>query len=132
MSSLWLVPPPGRVLPVRWTRSGRRHRRAWVGDGKAHIEVRAATRPGSEPVARHLEAALECVEGVHWAEVNAVVGRVVVAFDGDAVETDDLIEVIEEIEEAHGTHRERFGFDRADHPGDRGRPGAPSPASWPT
>jgi len=107
------------VPPLRWTRSGRRHRRAWVGDGKAHIEVRTATRPGSEPVARHLEEALARVEGVHWAEVNAVVGRVVVAFDGDSVEADDLIEVIEEVEEAHGAHRERFGFERPDHPGDR-------------
>lgn len=42
-----------------------------------------------------------------------------VAFDGDAVGTDDLIDVVEEIEKAHGVHRERFGFDRPDHPGDR-------------
>ena len=109
----------GRMLPTRWTRSGRRHRHSWVGDGKAHIEVRAATRPGWKSLARDVEAALEGVKGVHWAEVNAVIGRVMVAFDGDAVETDDLIDVIEEIEEAHGAHRERFGFDRPDHPGDR-------------
>ncbi len=66
-----------------------------------------------------MEDALRRVEGVHWAEVNAVVGRVVVAFDGDAVGVGDLVEIVEAAEEAQKVHDERFSFDRPDHPGDR-------------
>ena len=90
----------------------------WVGHDRAHIEVRGAHRAGTEPFARHLEDELRAVEGVHWAEVNAVVGRVVVAFDGDQVELDDLIEVIEGIEEAHDMHEEAFPEEQPEHPGD--------------
>ena len=97
---------------------GRRHRRSWASDGKAHIEVRAARRPGSEHFADELKAALENVKGVHWAEVNAVLGRVVVAFDGDAIEPSDLLETVDGVEEAHELGEERFGFDRPDFPGD--------------
>src|ERR1035437_6580497 len=97
---------------------GRRHRRVWVADGRAHIEVRAVCRPGQEHIARHVERALRDVEGVHWAQVNAVVGRVVVVFDPEGVDTDDLLGVIEGVEEAHEVHEERFSHDQPEHPGD--------------
>ncbi|MHB1719192.1 MAG: HAD-IC family P-type ATPase [Acidimicrobiales bacterium] len=98
--------------------SGRRHRRSWVGNGRAHIEVRAARRQGLDAFARHVEGALSRVEGVQWAEVNAVTGRVVVAFDPSSADLDDLVEVVEGVEEAHGLHQERFSHDRPEHPGD--------------
>ncbi len=97
---------------------GRRHRRVWVADGRAHIEVRAVCRPGQEHVARHVERALRDVEGVHWAQVNAVVGRVVIVFDPEGVDTDDLLGVIEGVEEAHDVHEELFAHDQPEHPGD--------------
>ena len=97
---------------------GRRQRRVWVGDGRAHIEVRAVHRPGHEDVARHLEHVLQDVEGVHWAQVNAVVGRVVVMFDPDGPSLDDLLDVVDGVEEAHDISNERFPHDRPEHPGD--------------
>jgi cation-transporting ATPase I len=97
---------------------GRRQRRVWVADGRAHIEVRTVGRPGHEHVARHVERALLKVEGVHWAQVNAVVGRVVVVFDPEGVDTDDLLNVIEGVEEAHDVHKERFSHNQPEHPGD--------------
>ena len=57
------------------------------------------------------------IEGVQWAAVNGVVGRVVVAFEGD-VEVTDLIAAVEEVEASHGLDGERFSHDRAEHPGD--------------
>jgi cation-transporting ATPase I len=98
--------------------TGRRHRRYWFGDGKAHIEVKAARRHGSEQVARELEGALARMRGVHWAQVNAVVGRVVVAFDGEAVDSAAILDTVQGVEEAHDVHDDRFGFDRPDFPGD--------------
>jgi cation-transporting ATPase I len=96
----------------------RKERRTWVGHGRAHIEVRGAHRSETEAYARHIEDELHAVEGVHWAEVNAVLGRVVVAFDGDQLELDDLIDVVEGVEEAHDMHHEAFPEEQPEHPGD--------------
>ena len=97
---------------------GRRRRRCWVGDGKAHIEVKTARREGSEELHERLRRELERLEGVHWAEVNAIAGRVVVAFDGESTDPADLVDVIEAVEEAHGVEGERFSHDATEHPGD--------------
>ena len=97
---------------------GRASRRAWVGHGRAHIEVRGLHRPGSEDLAASLKEALEHVRPVRGVEVNAALGRVVVAFDGEEVGLEGLVEVIEEVEELHRVHRERFPHDRPEHPAD--------------
>lgn len=103
-----------RLLPV----ATRRQRRTWSGNGRAHVEVRGAHRAGVDVFLRHVESALEALEGVHWAEVNAVVGRVVVAFDGEQLGVDDLVAVVEGVEEAHDMHTDRFPLDRPEHPAD--------------
>ena len=97
---------------------GRRQRRRWVGNGRAHIEVRGIHRPENHPAARSLEAALRELDGVQWAQVNTVAGRVVVAFDGDQVDVDEICDVIEGVEDAHDLADERFPHDRPDHPAD--------------
>jgi cation-transporting ATPase I len=102
-----LAPPPGR-----------RQRRQWTGHGRAHIEVKGVHRPENADLARQVEDALARLKGVHWAEVNAVLGRVIVAFDDRQLDVDDLIEVIEGVEEAHGVGAERFPHDRPEHPAD--------------
>ncbi len=75
-------------------------------------------RPGSEVLVKDLEAALNAVEGVQWAQINAVLGRVVVAFDPELSSPDVLIETISDVEEAHEIGNERFPLDRPEHPGD--------------
>jgi len=97
---------------------GRRHRRYWASDGKAHIEIRSARRPGSERFARELEDALGHLHGVDAAQVNAVVGRVVVAFDGGTIDTATILDAIEGVEEAHDVGETGFGLDRPEFPGD--------------
>jgi cation-transporting P-type ATPase I len=98
---------------------GRRQRRRWAGSGRAHIEVKGVHRPMNRPVVRHLESALAGVDGVTWAQVDTVAGRVVVAFDGDRVDLDGLVDVIEGIEGAHNLSDERFPHERPDHPADQ-------------
>ena len=90
----------------------------WAGRGKAHIEVRAVHRAGMEALARDVERALHAAEGVQWAQVNALTGRVVVAFDPDGPSVDDLVGVVEGVEEAHDVEDERFPRERPEHPGD--------------
>ena len=97
---------------------GRRLRRRWVGNGRAHIEVKGVHRPENAPVARQVEVALARLKGVDWAEVNAVAGRVVVAFDSDQVGVDDLVEVIEAVEADHELADERFPHDQPELPSD--------------
>ena len=75
-------------------------------------------RPGFEVLVKDLEAALNAVEGVQWAQVNAVLGRVMVAFDPDLSSPDVLIETIRDVEEVHEIGNERFPLDRPEHPGD--------------
>lgn len=75
-------------------------------------------RPGNADFARRVEDSLARLDGVHWAEVNAILGRVIVAFDDGQIGPDDLVEVIESLEEAHGLAAERFPHERPEHPGD--------------
>ena len=97
---------------------GRRRRRLWVGAGKAHIEVRGVHDPARKLLVRDVERALHALPGVQWAQVNAVAGRVIVAFDPEGPSTEDLLGVIEGVEEAHDVHNGRFSHERPDHPGD--------------
>jgi cation-transporting P-type ATPase I len=101
------------------------HRRVWEGDdGHVQIEVRGVCEPSAGAFRRRVQAALERVESVRWAEVNAITGRVAVAFDGRATPVGALLTVIEGVEDAHGMLRQRSAErvwedgDRADHPSD--------------
>ena len=100
------------------TPRGRMARHAWIRNGRAHIEVRAIHQPGTGDLAVSVEKALEALEGVHWAEINAVVGRVVVAFDQDAIDPEDLFGVINAVEESWSVDNESFPAERPEHPGD--------------
>ena len=97
---------------------GRRSRRSWVGNGRAHIEVRGLSGPRSGEVAAQLKAELERLAGVDWAEVNVALGRVIVAIEGDEPDVGDLIEAVEAVEKALGVDRERFSHDQPEHPAD--------------
>lgn len=103
----WVGETLGAVTDVHGRRS---HRRLWSGDGKAHVEVRGLGGRGDQhrEVAAAVLSALRGLEGIHWAEVNAVLGQVVIAFDEDQVGTDDLVAVVQAVEEAHGTHTEPY------------------------
>ena len=94
------------------------HRRVAVSGGRAHIEVRGADDPDRAQMTQELRGALARLEGVDWAEVDAVLGRAVIMFDPEAIELDDLVSTIEDVEDAHDASAERFPHDRPDHPAD--------------
>ncbi len=97
---------------------GRAQRRSWFVAGKAHIEVRGVQRPGTQRLAAEVEAALGRLEGVRWAKVDDVLGRVVVAADPEGPSVDRMVAVVAAVEEVHGTAGERFPHDRPEHPAD--------------
>ena len=80
--------------------------------------MRGVHRPEHAGLAADAKSALQRLEGVDWAEVDAIVGRVVIVFDPEAVSADDLIETIETVEDLHDAADERFPHDRPDHPAD--------------
>ncbi len=98
---------------------GRKNRRVWVKDGRAHIEVRGVHEPERAVMARMLEKTLRNVEGVDWAEVNGVLGRVVVMFDPEeGPSIDDLVDLIEDVEDMHEVGEQPFPHEKPDHPAD--------------
>jgi cation-transporting ATPase I len=130
MPALPSVPVLAKVNPVprvqaglRWlgTAEGRHHRRVAVhpDGGRAHIELRGAHRPDGHRIAAAAKEAVEDIDGVEWAEVDGIVGRIIVVFDPESISAEDLVETIETVEEAHDALDERFPHDRPDHPADR-------------
>jgi cation-transporting ATPase I len=110
---------PAREV-LRWlgNAEGRRRRRITRTGGRFHVEVRGVHDPDRPEVAGALKTALERLDGVNWAEVTAVVGRAVILCDPEAIELDDVLDVIEDVEDAHDLSAERFPHDRPDHPAD--------------
>jgi cation-transporting ATPase I len=98
----------------------RTHRRVWAAHGQAQIEVRGMTGTGPEhrAVARSVLRQLRRLRGVRWAEINAVTGRVLVAFDDRRIDVSDLLETVRGVEAEKGTREAPFPWSRPVHPAD--------------
>jgi cation-transporting ATPase I len=94
----------------------RRTRRVWAQRGHVHIEVAAPSVEEQPEVRRALRRHLERLEGVEWATVNDVVGRVLVGIDDRRVSVEEVVGVVTAIEQARGA-KQVFPL-RQDHPGD--------------
>ncbi len=87
-----------RRLTKVWS-DARLHRRAWIGAKRAYVEVRI---PHAEGFSRALEDALEAVEGIEWARVNATLRRVVVHFVDEPLLVERLLEIVDGVEREFG------------------------------
>ncbi|MDP9461018.1 MAG: cation-translocating P-type ATPase, partial [Actinomycetota bacterium] len=94
----------------------RRTRRIWADRGHVHIEVAAPSADDQPEVRRALRRHLERLEGVQWATVNDVVGRVLVGIDDRRVSVEEVVGVVTAIEQARGA--KQVFPQRLDHPGD--------------
>ncbi|TYP90805.1 cation-translocating P-type ATPase [Blastococcus xanthinilyticus] len=94
----------------------RHTRRVWGDRDRLQIEVEAPTDDDAPAARSALRSRLERLEGVEWATVNDVVGRVMVAVDARRVGVEDVVGVVTEIEQARGG----TGVypQRPDHPAD--------------
>jgi hypothetical protein len=96
-------------------------RTVWSSAGRGHIEVRGLEDENGTDrrvLGDAVQSALGRVQGVRWAEVNAVTGHVLVLFDQRSVRMSDLVETVATVEEAQGTAD--VGWSRASppHPAD--------------
>jgi cation-transporting ATPase I len=81
-----------------------------------HVEIAAPPAEQSAEVRSALRRQLERLEGVQWATVNDVVGRVLVAVDTRRVGVEDVVGVVTAVEQARGG-TQVFPL-RTDHPAD--------------
>src|SRR4051812_31423841 len=94
----------------------RHTRRVWADRRHVHIEVEAPAAEDRSEVRQALRRHLERIEGVQWATVNDVVGRVLVGIDDRRVSVDEGVGGVTAIEQARGgTH---VFPQRQDHPAD--------------
>ncbi len=94
----------------------RHTRRVWADSGHAHVELAAPATEDSAEVRSALRRHLERIDGVQWATVNDVVGRVLVAFDERRIGVEDVVGVVTAVEQARGG--QQVFPQRTDHPGD--------------
>ncbi len=94
----------------------RHTRRVWADSGHVHVEIAAPPAEESAEVRSALRRQLERLEGVQWATVNDVVGRVLVAVDTRRVGVEDVVGVVTAVEQARGG-MQVFPL-RTDHPAD--------------
>src|SRR4051794_27449455 len=74
-----------------------RHTRRVYRDGD-HLQIELAAEDHSPEAKQSLRRHLERLDGVQWATVNDVVGRVLVAVDTRRVGVEDVVGVVTEIE----------------------------------
>jgi cation-transporting ATPase I len=88
-------------------------RRVWAHGGRAHIQANGLSGGGERHrrYTRALTEALRRLDGVSWAEVNAVAGHVLVAYTQGAVDLDTLVEVVQDVEKEQDAGR----FDESAH-----------------
>ncbi|MDL4815534.1 cation-translocating P-type ATPase [Actinomadura opuntiae] len=88
--------------------AGGRRRRVWAHNGRAHIQVNglAGTGEHHRRYVRALTEELRRLDGVNWAEVNAITGRVLVTYAEGTVDAGALVSAVQAVEDAH--HADRF------------------------
>jgi cation-transporting ATPase I len=94
----------------------RHTRRVWADRGHVQVEVAAPPAEEQPEVRRALRRHLERMEGVQWATVNDVVGRVLVAIDDRQVSVEEVVGVVTAIEQSRGGTQ--VFPQRQDHPAD--------------
>jgi cation-transporting ATPase I len=91
-------------------------RRVWGDRDRIQIEVEVPADDAPAEAHHSLRQQLERLEGVEWATVNDVLGRVLVAVDARRISPEDVIGVVTEVEQARGGTR--VFPQRPDHPAD--------------
>ena len=74
--------------------------------------------PKHRRISSRVKDRLRQLRGVRWAEINAVTGQVLVAYDDRRVDVGSLLDVVRDVERASGTREDNFSWSRPLHPSD--------------
>jgi cation-transporting P-type ATPase I len=91
----------------------RGRRQVWADGDHATIEVRGGR---SRRVADAARRAVSSLQGVRWAQVNAVTGQLLIGFDSGRVNVGELLNAVRGSEAASGTWDDEFPWSLPDHP----------------
>jgi cation-transporting ATPase I len=92
----------------------------WTSGDSTHVEVRGVHEPGAEPHAEALRERLMSRPGVQDAQVNAVLGRVVVEHDPDVIASDEVAAAVTSIERDLGLDDRGQAPASSSHPANKG------------
>ncbi|MEB3366319.1 cation-translocating P-type ATPase [Saccharopolyspora mangrovi] len=118
----WLLSQAAEVAaPVlhaaRGATSASGDRRVWRGRERSHLELRGAHLPANEAAAREAERRLGELAGVRRAEVNGVLGRVVIEHAAELPDLAEPVRVIGEVETEFGLDDQDVAPRSDRHPG---------------
>ncbi|GAA3122285.1 cation-translocating P-type ATPase [Streptosporangium carneum] len=114
------------VLPAPLRNALPRARAVRATSGGFHVDLRAIGGPGTERLARRLEALLLVLDGVERAEVNGALGAVFVGGDSEAVDLERLLSIVEELD--GGEEGEDEEPDELGEPGEEAEEQGPGPS----
>ena len=97
---------------------GPRKRRTWMGQTRAHVELRDLSGDELERFASALRQAAEHRAQVKWVEVNPHTRRAVIEIERGAYTLDELVELVEAAEKSVGVDKAAFSETAAEHPAD--------------
>ncbi|MEV4648197.1 cation-translocating P-type ATPase [Saccharopolyspora sp. NPDC049357] len=92
-------------------------RRVWRGHQRSHLEMRGAHLPGNDDAVREVQRRLSELAGVRSAEVNGVLGRVVVEHDPELPDLTEPARIIGEVETGFGLGDQDVAPRSRRHPG---------------
>ncbi len=97
---------------------GPRQRRTWMGQTRAHVELRDLSGDELERFASALRQAAEHRAQVKWVEVNPHTRRAVIEIERGAYTLGELVELVEAAEKSVGVDKAAFSETAAEHPAD--------------
>lgn len=98
---------------------GPRQRRTWIGPTRAHVEMREMSSDELARFATAVDEAGTAMDRVRWVEVNPHTRRVVVEFERDAYELEQIVTMVESAERASRVERAPFSESAPEHPSER-------------
>jgi len=96
-----------------------RTRRSWLGETRAHIELRDVRGAERAVLQRSVAEDVGALTGVRSVRFNAATGRVVVDLDAGGPSLDELVTAVEQAEASAGFAAARFRDTEWEHPADR-------------
>lgn len=97
---------------------GPRKRRSWMGQTRAHIELRDLSSDELGRFAAALREAAARSPRIKWVEVNPHTRRAVIEIERGAHELEELVELVEAAEQSAGVEKAAFSESAAEHPAD--------------
>ncbi len=93
-----------------------RQRRFWIGEGRAHVELRSCDTHELTQIGELLSKQVQRLPELHWAEVHQGTGRAVLAFKKGSLDEKSVLALVTEAELRCGV--DRATFEGRTHPGD--------------